>query len=152
MAVHDVLPPEFTFVSSAPSQGTCAAPAAGAIDCEVGEIAAGAEAQIVITMNVPGGFPAGGAATNKERVTSTTTDPDSTDDTAEFTTTGDTAADVASPRPRAPTPVVAGEAVTWTITVFNDGPSPAAGVSVTDDLPAGLGTVTAPGCTVGRRP
>ena len=102
----------------------------------------------MITMNVPGGFPAGGAATNEARVTSTTTDPDPTDDTAEFTTTGNTAADLRVTKTATPDPVVAGESVTWTITVFNDGPSAAAGVTVTDDLPAGLENVVVPaGCT-----
>ena len=52
-----------------------------------------------------------------------------------------------------PDPVVAGRALTSTITATNDGPSAAADVVVTDELPPGIGTVTAtpsqgPPCTV----
>jgi large repetitive protein len=52
-----------------------------------------------------------------------------------------------------PDPVVAGTALTSTITATNDGPSPASNVVVTDELPPDIGTVTAtpsqgPPCTV----
>jgi uncharacterized repeat protein (TIGR01451 family)/CSLREA domain-containing protein len=46
-------------------------------------------------------------------------------------------ADLAITKTAAPEPVVAGGNVTYTITVTNNGPQPAAGVSVTDQLPAG---------------
>ena len=52
-------------------------------------------------------------------------------------------ADLVVTKVNSPDPVVAGQPLTSTITVRNGGPSPAAGVVVTDELPPGLGTVTA---------
>lgn len=47
----------------------------------------------------------------------------------------------------APDPVVAGQDLTYTLTVTNDGPATAQAVTVTDTLPAGVTFVSAPGCT-----
>lgn len=47
-------------------------------------------------------------------------------------------ADLAAAIVAAPDPVVAGQSLDYTITVTNNGPQPAAGVTVTDQLPAGV--------------
>ena len=52
-------------------------------------------------------------------------------------------ADLAISKVNTPDPVVAGNALTSRITVRNDGPSPAAGVQVVDELPAGVTGVAA---------
>jgi uncharacterized repeat protein (TIGR01451 family) len=49
--------------------------------------------------------------------------------------TNQAAADLRIAKTAAPTPVVPGEDVTWTITVTNNGPSTSIGETVTDDLP-----------------
>jgi len=58
------------------------------------------------------------------------------------------AADLAITKSAAPTPAVAGQNVTYTLIVTNNGPSSATAVSASDPLPAGLTFVSAsPGCT-----
>ena len=148
VVIQDQLPPEFVFVTAVPSQGTCGSPsAAGVVQCDIGELADEAQATVTITMNVPPGFPSGGAATNAAVVSSTTTDPDPGDNEATFTTSGATSADLSVTKTGAPTPVIAGQTVVWTVTVTNAGPSAAAGVTVVDDLPPGVTLVPPPGCT-----
>ena len=71
-------------------------------------------------------------------------------------------ADLVISKRNSPDPVVAGTALTSTITVGNNGPSPATGVVVTDDLPAGVTGIvatssqgsctTAVSCSVGTVP
>ena len=48
--VSDTLPGGVTFNSATPSQGTCAAPAAGVVNCDLGTIASGAGATVVISV------------------------------------------------------------------------------------------------------
>ena len=56
-------------------------------------------------------------------------------------TTVDGLADLSITKSATPNPVVAGQNVTYTVTVANAGPSDAAGVNVTDFLPAGVSFV-----------
>jgi hypothetical protein len=52
-----------------------------------------------------------------------------------------------------PATVVAGGAITWALTVTDNGPGNSSGFAVTDDVPAGVKDVTSstPGCTVTGR-
>jgi uncharacterized repeat protein (TIGR01451 family) len=58
-------------------------------------------------------------------------------------TTAQARADVSSAKAASPNPVVAGQELTYTLTVTNAGPTAASGVQVTDLLPAGLTLVSA---------
>ncbi len=80
---------------------------------------------------------------NTAVVSSSTPDPDSADLTATATTTIDTLAEVNIEKADAPDPVQPATNLTYSIDVFNDGPSDALGVVVTDPLPAGLSFVSA---------
>ena len=74
-----------------------------------------------------------------------TTDTDRVGDRPDSATaTGDVepSADLSLVKTATPAEVVAGEDVTYLLTVTNDGPSDARGVVVTDDLPAGLTPVS----------
>ena len=84
-------------------------------------------------------------------MTSTTTDPNSANNTSTVTTPVRASADVQLTQ-TGPASVLAGGAVSYTIKVKNAGPDPAAAVAVSDTLPAGLtgatATTTAGTCTI----
>src|SRR5207248_2382387 len=98
-----------------------------------------------------------GSITNTAAVTSTETDTNAANNTATAATTVNAAIDLAVAKAGTPAQVSAGQNLTYTVTVANNGPSPATGVTLTDTLPAGVtlvsatssqGTVTASGNTV----
>jgi uncharacterized repeat protein (TIGR01451 family) len=77
-------------------------------------------------------------------------DSDPDNGSASLTTRVDTSADVHVAASAAPNPVVAGNFLTYTINVTNDGPSGAIGATLTHALPAGVMFVpamTSSGCT-----
>ena len=134
----DTLPAGVTFGSATPSQGTCNE-ASGTVTCALGTLAdeQSATVQILVTAESTG------TITNQASVTSEVGDPDSADATASASTTVDPVADLSLTKSDAPDPVVAGETLTYTLTVANAGPSSASDVVVTDDLPAGVAFVSA---------
>jgi len=146
VAVTDILPAGLTFVSSSPGQGTFNS---GTGLWTVGSVASGGNASLQITASVD----STGTKTNVAEITaSDQRDPDSTpnnnapaeDDRASITVTPPVADLSLTKTVNTATPNV-GQNVTFTITVNNAGPSPAAGVAVTDLLPAGLTFVASTG-------
>ena len=75
-------------------------------------------------MSVPPGF-AGGAATNEASLSSSTTDPRPADNSASYTSSTGTQADLSITKDVAPDPPVAGTQVAYAIKVANAGPSAA---------------------------
>jgi uncharacterized repeat protein (TIGR01451 family) len=84
-----------------------------------------------------------GSITNTASVQSGTADPDPADNTASEVTTLEASADLSLTKTASPDPVVAGDELTYTITVANAGPSDAADVVVSDPLPSGTTFVSA---------
>jgi uncharacterized repeat protein (TIGR01451 family) len=125
--------PAGAFVSTTPTQGTCAEDA-GTVTCEFGTLAdtetAGVE--IRIRPSDPG------VITNVAQVASDAHDPQSANDSSSENTTVDPAANLSLTKTDSPDPVFAGELVTYLLTVHNSGPQTATGVTATDTLPAGL--------------
>ena len=80
VAVTDTLPPETTFVSANPTQGTCSE-AAGVVTCNFGELANGASAIITIVVTVDISLKEGALITNTAQVSGDEDDPDGTNDT-----------------------------------------------------------------------
>src|SRR5204863_5126068 len=74
---------------------------------------------------------------------STTSDPDTTNNSANEATTVATSADVSITKSDSPDPVTAGTDLTYTLTVKNAGPSFARSVQATDPVPAGTSFVSA---------
>jgi len=96
-------------------------------------LAAGASVDIVVDVTV--NPDATGTITNTATVTGNETDTDPSNNTDTEPTGVNPEADLEIVKTASPEPVVAGETVTWTITVTNNGPSDATGVVVDDTFP-----------------
>ena len=140
VVVTDLLPAGLTFVSKTPSQGTYNETTGV---WTVGTVNASGTATLVIVAQVN---TTAAVTTTAEITASGVFDPDSTpnnhvaseDDQASNTTDAADAADLSITNvPSSTTPAFRSN-VTYTVTVTNGGPEAAAGVVVTDLLPAGL--------------
>lgn len=141
----DVIPTNTTFVSLvAPSGWTCTTPAVGAtgtVTCTLNTgqtIAVGASVNFPLVVQVTPGTAPGTTITNTPTVTSTVGDPTSGNNSVTLTTTvaSPTQADVKITKTASPEPVNQNTNLTYTLSVTNAGPAIAAGVAVTDVLPA----------------
>lgn len=83
-----------------------------------------------------------GVLNNDARVSSQTFDDDLSDNLATVTTDVTGSADLSITKTDSPDPVVAGNELTYTITVANSGPSTADNVIITDPLPTGTSFVS----------
>ncbi|MFO1413310.1 MAG: hypothetical protein U1F10_05250 [Burkholderiales bacterium] len=134
VALADTIPPGSTFVNVTTTQGTCAAPVGGVVNCALGDIAFGAN----VTVDIKVILPTPGVWTNKVTATSDVTDPNpsnNVDDTE--STTAQNASDMTLSVTDAPDPVSAGAAYAYTVTAINNGPIAAPSQTVTFAVPAG---------------
>jgi uncharacterized repeat protein (TIGR01451 family) len=133
--VSDTLPAGETFVSVKPSQGSCTG--TSTITCALGSLANGSSATVtlVVTPTQTGGI------SNTASVAANEFDPNlnNNHDTQVTTVNAAPSADLSITKSDSPDPVTVGSNLTYTITVKNNGPSGATGVTMTDPLP---GTVT----------
>jgi uncharacterized repeat protein (TIGR01451 family) len=145
VTVTDPTPAGTTFVSNS---GACAT----TFPCNIGTLNPGSSATITSTFNVPANFT-GTQVTNTASVSSGIGDANSGNNSSSFTTnivpsTGNTpSADIKVTKTAAPQ-AFAGDFVTFTIDVLDNGPSDAANVVVNDATPTGLTFVSNSGaCT-----
>ncbi len=142
--VVDTLPAGLSYVSASPSQGSCMV-SAQVVTCALGTVPVGTipTIAIVVQANVPG------QQTNAATVsTGLQTDTNPANNAAAATITVLSAADLAVTK-TGPATVAAGGQATYVMTATDQGPSPATGVVLTDQLPAGVGVAGAdPGCSV----
>lgn len=139
VTVADQLPAGMTFASSAPSQGTYSS-ATGV--WTVGTIASAGSATLQIVASVD----TIGAKTNTAEVSAADqADSDSTpnntvamEDDQDAATVTPLQVDVGITKSASPASVTLGGILTYTLTVTNNGPDTASGVSVVDTLPAGV--------------
>ncbi len=94
------------------------------------------------TLNLTVLVNATGEFINTVSVTSTEYDPDLTNNFASEVLNGRPVADIAVQKTVLVTPINNGQTTNFTVTVTNNGPSPASGVVLTDLLPAGLSIVS----------
>ena len=136
------MPANTTFVSDAQTSGpafTLTSPAeggTGTITGTIGTLALGASASFTVVVLVSPSTPAGTAITNTADVTAATTDPNLANNSADRHDSRATQADVSVTKTTAAGPVLAGDTITYTITVANAGPSDAQTVALSDIVPA----------------
>lgn len=132
VSVSDAVPSGFTVTQVTPAQGSCTTGAS--ISCAIGSLAVGATTTITVTGTVSASMSPGAALTNTASVSGTLTDPNLSNNTASASGTLTAEADVSIVKTFAPASPVAGQNLTYTLTVHNDGPSEARDVRVTDPL------------------
>jgi uncharacterized repeat protein (TIGR01451 family) len=143
VVVTDPLPADVTYVSDTGSCTGAGTGATGTLTCALGNIAAGDSTSFEITVRINDN-PGTAAITNTATVTSGSTESDASDNTASVTHLA-TGANLSLTASDAPDPVIAGENLSYTLTLGNAGPSTARDVVLTDPLPAGASFVDAVG-------
>ncbi|MBR1194803.1 DUF11 domain-containing protein [Bradyrhizobium sp. AUGA SZCCT0240] len=137
VSVQDLLPAGLTFVSATPSQGTYS-------DLTgiwtVGTVTPGAPQTLALQATVTTTNPTTNTATISQ---SDQFDPATGNNAAGATVTAHNVNADLSVTKSAPATIQPGQNITYTITVSNAGPEPAATVTVNDTLPAGLTFVSA---------
>jgi uncharacterized repeat protein (TIGR01451 family) len=138
ITANDLTPSGMTFLSAAPSSGSYSSSTG---DWTIASLAAGASTTLVIQVRVNSGT-AGQVLSNQASITAVD-QPDSNpgDESATATVTVN-GTDFQVTKTASNTTPAAGQNVTWTITIVNNGPNPATGIVVTDLLPAGVSYVS----------
>ncbi len=142
VVLTDTLPPTVIFQSSTPGAPICIHES-GTVSCDLGNPRYLTD--VVVTVVVKPTMA--GTITNVAEVAANEPDPDPADNTDTATTQVNAAADLEISKGDDPDPVIAGENLTYTLSVTNNGPSRATGIVLTDTLPAGVTLVTAPDCS-----
>jgi uncharacterized repeat protein (TIGR01451 family) len=141
----EVTPTNTTFVSVAATSGTsgwlCSATS---ISCTISSFAAGSSTTFTVVVTVGATVALGTIITDTATVSAATTDPNPSNNYATVTTVVATAgqADLALTKTGTPNPVLAGNNITYTITVTNNGPGTSLSVTMTDTLPANTSVVS----------
>ncbi len=130
VVITETLPVRLTGAILSTSDGTCVSNV-----CDLGVIPAGDQA----TVNVVGSVDAStlNALVNTVVVTSTTSDSDLSNNTVTITTPVNVVADLSLDK-RSTSTAFTGGTIVYTLTVFQQGPSDAQNVVVTDTLPTGV--------------
>ena len=138
----DTLPPAVAFGSASANCGE----AAGVVTCTLGDMGNGISTALTIVVTAPG---AAGTLTNTATIGGTQSDPNLSNNTAAETTTvvAAAAADLVIVKYDSADPVIAGDILTYTVIITNNGPATAINVTLSDTLPSevGLSTLVA-GC------
>ena len=153
VVVTDTLPGGVSFVSAVSSQGQdCLVVGVSptTVICALGDLIDGASATVTIVVDVESSQTE--PLQNSANVGSTMIDPNPLNNIDSEVTGVVAWADLVIGKDSAPSPVLAGELLTYTITVSNTGPSDATGVEVIDNLPGDVVIESAvasqgPGCT-----
>ena len=135
----EAVPTNTTFVSvSAPTGWTCTAPAVGGtgnVTCSDPTLALGASANIIVVVNLAPSVTVASITANSS-VSSTTSDPNSANNSTTITTPVMAVCDLAVTNTGTPSPVAAGSHITYTQVVTNTGPSNCSTDTFTEAIPA----------------
>jgi uncharacterized repeat protein (TIGR01451 family)/fimbrial isopeptide formation D2 family protein len=132
VSLVDALPDGVAFAAATSSQGLCEA----GVSCQLGALADGATATVVVTGVVGSDVLSGTTLLNLARVDGANPDTNPNNNTTAATTLVTAAARMNITKLATPALATPGAAVTYRIVVTNSGPSAAANVVVADVLPA----------------
>lgn len=135
--VSDPLPDGLAFVSA---DSPCAASGSSEVRCALGSLAPGASVTLKIVVHIPSSATDG--FVNTATVSSTTPDPDLSNNSSTASIPLSPEADLRIKKLRLPAKVTAGGFVAYALIVHNDGPSDATDVTVTDPVPAALRVIS----------
>jgi uncharacterized repeat protein (TIGR01451 family) len=135
VVLTDPLDSETAFVSAAADQGTCTV-IDGVLRCDIGTLAAGATAVATITVTLAP--EAVSLVQNTATITTTTSDPDPRNNASSVGFEPGIIADLAVTKTASAATVEAGDPVTFTLEVTNNGPSDAVDVVLSDAIPSGF--------------
>ncbi len=144
VVVMDTLPTDITLTATAPG---CApgAGSGGTITCTIGTLASGATQVITLHVIVSTSAP-GAGPTNTATVSSTTADPNPSNNSSSATIGITPVADLALTKSVSPQTANVGDVVTYSFLVTNNGPEGTGGL-ISDAVPAGLQFVSSSSCT-----
>jgi uncharacterized repeat protein (TIGR01451 family)/fimbrial isopeptide formation D2 family protein len=139
VVISDELPASLSYVSATSNDASVSCTfVSNKVSCTKATFAAGGPAVVVtLVVRVDPNVAAGTVLTNPATVGSSTSDPNTANNTATTTTTVQTDADLIVSKVDNPDPVIAGTNLNYRITVRNNGPSDARSFVLTDTLPAG---------------
>ncbi len=139
VVISDTLPVGVTYDSHSITAGSATCSASGAaFSCTTPTLADQGTITVEVTVTIDEALANNTTLTNKADVKSDTLDPTSTNDGDTADTLATKSADLAVEKVTIGGPFLAGEQATFEVTVTNNGPSSATGVSVTDTLPTGF--------------
>ena len=138
VSVDDPQPANLTWLSNA---GACTSN----FPCSLGTLTSGQQATFTATYSTSPSFS--GNVTNIATVSGTTVDPNNTNDSASATTNVGAQADLSVTK-SGPANANTGQTISYTVVVFNAGPSPAVNTIVSDTTPVGVAFISNSGaCT-----
>ena len=132
----DIIPAALGFVSATTTQGSTPTDTNGTVTAKFGTITAGSTVTVTITVHATLSAPP--SVSSLVNVTSALSDPNTGNNSATIVTTVNPLIDLALSGSGSASTVLAGQYLTYTFVVKNTGPSPAANVVYTQDLPAGV--------------
>ena len=139
VSVIDTLPAGVAFVSATPGNGCTETQ--GVVTCNLADLAVDGSTQVSIGTIVDPTIR--GTLTNSATVTGNKPDSNPANNTTTTQTPVETQVDLIVSQEVSPNPVIAGESLTYTLGVVNNGPSQATAVSMIDTLPAGVTFISA---------
>ncbi|PRB10646.1 DUF11 domain-containing protein [Microbacterium sp. MYb62] len=141
VTVTDPVPAGMTDVTASSAGESCTVTTV--VVCTVPDMPVGQSVQIQMTGTLDPSSDPGSSLSNTATVSGTRTDPDLRNNTASVSGARTTTTDVSIIKTFSPTTPVAGEQVTYTLSVSNAGPSEARDVVVTDPLDPDMSFVSA---------
>ncbi len=150
VVVTDTVPDGVTITSAFHGTATPCTVSGQAVTCDLGDQAPG-QRVVTIRGTLASGFD-GASLSNTARASSGTDDPTPGNNTATTTSSISRLADLEVVKTISPANPVAGQRVTYTLSVYNNGPSDALNPQLIDQLPSGLTDVVINRPTLGGVP